>query len=984
MEERIATVRALAEQFGKNEKYYKSQEFKESEVRSKFIDPLLECLGWDVRNTQQKSPNRLEVITEDNVQIDGRTKHPDYTLCYGLEKILYIEAKQPAVNLHDDKSPAFQVRRYAYTSKMPVAILTDFEEFVVFDTTVKPKENDTAYTSRIEYLTYKNYAEKFTELYKKFSWEAVNKGDFDSYNQSNDGKHGTATVDSEILKMIEEWRSLLASQIALKNAEIDEYNLTSCVQKIIDRIMFLRICEDKEIEPEKALFNSARKSEEPVYTRLKKLFDSADAKFNSGLFERDEFLDSLKVPDETLRSIIESLYFPKSPYEFSVLPVEILGNIYEKFLGKIIRFSRKTKNGRSIEIEDKPEVKKAGGVFYTPRYIVNYIVRETIGRKVDKLTPDDVKKMRFVDPACGSGSFLIGAFQFLMNWHLDYYTQAKNLKSAEKTDKIYRDSRTHAWKLSVEEKKRILVNNIFGVDIDEQAVEVTKLSLCLKLLENEGKSLNNSNMAALFRGSQFAGGRILPDLNLNIKCGNSLVGSDYYADKNLELFSLEEQRKINAFDWKSEFPRVFAAGGFDCVIGNPPYVSAPNQVDLLKEQRDKIIASKRYKTLYQKWDLYIPFVELGLNLLNNIGLYSSIIPYPVTNQTYAKILRELILKEYDLIELADLKGVKVFANATVTNCIPVIRKSHVLDETVISRLENNYEFKPFFKQKHSDLVQDEKTQVWNLTQEKRGNKYPDFHVLGDYCYISYGLRPNSDEKTAKGEFKKEELISNSEDGIPRKKYIEAKDIERYKINKIRFLEYGTRRSPAKLVRPTFNELYLHPKIMFNVLGNITGMYDNDQLIHNNSLIACVLWKDLNGIENNSIASSIKKYSRLNRVEMEQLSENIDLKYLLAVMNSKYASIILSDIRGGDYHIYPEYIRNIPIPPASPEEQSALASLADQMISAKASAARAGLSDSDRRLLEQRISILENQINARVYALYGLSPEEIAAVASAGE
>lgn len=219
------------------------------------------------------------------------------------------------------------------------------------------------------------------------------------------------------------------------------------------------------------------------------------------------------------------------------------------------------------------------------------------------------------------------------------------------------------------------------------------------------------------------------------------------------------------------------------------------------------------------------------------------------------------------------------------------------------------------------------------------------------------MRPNSDEKTAKGEFKKEDLISNVKDNIPRRKYIEAKDIEKYKINRIRYLEYGTERSPEKFTRATFDELYNHNKIMFNVLGDLTGTFDDKKLIHNHSLIACVLWKSLKGIENKSIASSIKKFSKYSRSKMEKLSETVDLKYLLGIMNSKYASVLLTNLRGGDYHIYPEHIRNIPIPVATPARQKQIIALVDKILAMK------------KRDSSVDTTVPEEKIDELVYKLY---------------
>ena len=249
MSERLARVSQLVRQFRECEAFYTSKDFVESEARSKFIDPLLECLKWDVKNEKGARPDKREVITEDRVLIDGQVKHPDYTLTFGGVKKIYIEAKQPSVDLKTNAEPALQVRRYARSAGLPIAIVTDFQEFAIYDARVKLSAKDTAATARIEYLTYDQYEEKFEELYNRISWDAVDLGRFDSYYESAKDKRGTASIDEELLEMIERWRVLLAEDIALHNEEMSEEVLTSCVQKIIDRLLFLRICEDKEIEP---------------------------------------------------------------------------------------------------------------------------------------------------------------------------------------------------------------------------------------------------------------------------------------------------------------------------------------------------------------------------------------------------------------------------------------------------------------------------------------------------------------------------------------------------------------------------------------------------------------------------------------------------------------------------------------------------------------------------------------------------------------
>ena len=396
------------------------------------------------------------------------------------------------------------------------------------------------------------------------------------------------------------------------------------------------------------------------------------------------------------------------------------------------------------------------------------------------------------------------------------------------------------------------------------------------------------------------------------------------------------------FDWHMMFNDVFnrpSKEGFDIVIGNPPYVSAPTQLDnnILKKQRQDIVKCKKFKTLNEKWDLYVPFMELGIQLLAEKGIFTMIVPYPLTNQKYAKKLRKLITENTRILEIADLNGTKIFENATVSNCIPILRKYKPAESLSIIHINDNRQFFLVLSKPVSELVQDEKTYVWNLSNEQRqGSRFPNMNVLGDFCYISKGMVLNADEKTAKGEFSKDDLISEIQDDVHCRKYIEAKYIDKYEVRHVRYLEWNTERCPGQLSRPTFRELYEQPKIIMNCLGTINATIDEStHFLHNHSIYCAVPWKFLHAIENKSISTSVKRYSRMNRNEMEKLSDGIDLYYLLAILNSSTADKLLADQRGGDYHIYPEHLRNLPIAPASAEEQKFLGGLAKSVLERKA-------------------------------------------------
>ena len=560
----------LVERFDRNLDSYTSGKYNETQLRREFVDPLFELLGWDVSNSKGYAEAYKDVVHEDAVKIGGGTKAPDYAFRVGGIRKFFVETKAPHRNLKNDPGPAFQLRRYAWSAKLPLSILTDFEEFSVYDTRFRPFKSDKAATARILYLRYTDYISRWSEIANVFSRDAIHAGAFDAYAESKKAKRGTAKVDESFLQEIESWRESLAKNLALRNPDLSLRLLNTAVQKTIDRIVFLRICEDRGIElygQLMALLNGGN-----VYKRLVQIFIQADARYNSGLFhfrkepgrsEPDARTLSLAIDDGILKDIISHLYYPDSPYEFSVFSADILGQVYEQFLGKVIRLTR----GHRAKVEEKPEDRKSGGVYYTPTNVVDYLVRHTVGTLLEEAgTPKKAASLKILDPACGSGSFLINVYQSLLNWHLEWYHKDGIEKHSKgRNPKVYQGLQSE-WRLTTAERKRILTNSVYGVDVDPQAVEVTKLSLLLKVLEGESADRLASQLK-LFRE------RALPDLGSNIKCGNSLVGTDYYVERQTVLFDEDELYRINAFDWEAEFPKVFGRGGFSAVIGNPPYLS---------------------------------------------------------------------------------------------------------------------------------------------------------------------------------------------------------------------------------------------------------------------------------------------------------------------------------------------------------------------------------------------------------------------------
>lgn len=950
-EEAYNGIKELVEKFKSNYKQFHSSDYNETLTRQDFINPFFEYLGWDISNKEGLSQTYREVIHEDKLKIGKETKAPDYSFRIGGNRVFFVEAKKPSRNLKEDSDAAYQIRRYAWSGKLAVSILTDFEEFAIYDCSKKPSPNDKASMSRIEYINYEDYLNRFDFLYDTFAKENVLRGSLEKYNADTKSKKGTESVDIDFLNSLDDLRTKLASNISKLNS-LSLRDLNFAVQHIIDRIIFLRVAEDRGVENygdlreacsnlnKKWIASASPRNDNTInvhndekitskdgnnyYKNIVDIFKKSDGKYNSGIFDfsKDKITQNIEVDNKVIKEIINDLYYPKSPYEFSVISVEIIGNAYEQFLGKTITIG----NNSKAKIELKPEVRKAGGVYYTPEYIVDYIVENTVGEKIKGKTPKEIANIKIVDPACGSGSFLIGAYKYLLNYHREYYSkQGKKKFLGSKEDAITEDGELALWV-----KKQILINNIFGVDIDSNAVEVTKLSLLLKCMENE-------TPASIMNNQSLFNERALPSLDENIKCGNSLIGNDFYSGGDSLNIDIETQYKINCFDWEREFSSIFKSGGFDIVIGNPPYGA-----ELMDIERDYL--ERKYSL--NNTNTAALFIGLSKHLLKDKGVNGFIIPKSFIYASNWESSRELIIN--DLQELVD--------------CGKVWKEVKL--EQVIIMFCNNSEINNY------------------KASERNENNIITVGKIDKKTFREFGFYLNA--------------VSNEELNIAYKMISSKKTVNDYCINKLegnyqnKIIEKYNKGALKVLGGKNINRYY-YPN---TIKGFLDKKYikNNKGVIRENSILAQnIVAHIMNPTPHIKIIAMLSntienkdKYILVNTINQLDNISDLNSKFILAILNSKliswftYIFVFGKAIR--TMHFDNPATSRIPMPvidlnnPSHKEVHDKIVVLVDNIIELNKKV-NTEKNPNSLNMINRQISACEKQLDNLIFSIYNLNDEE---------
>lgn len=994
-------IDSLVERFLNRSEEHLHPRYSEAQVRIDFLNPMFELLGWDVANSAGLLSGQREVVTEPRQRgAEGTIEFPDYLFRLEGRPVFAVEAKKPSVNLFTDPAPAIQLRRYGWNSReLGIGIVTDFQEFAVYDCRVAPEVDDPASKMRVAYFTVEEYPTVWSEIESVFSRDAVQAGALDEFVVSLATRRGRQRVDQAFLAELDAWRRELAIRISKLN-RLSSEELNRAVQLTIDRIVFLRICEDRGIEPYGALLTEV--ATPGVYKRLVSRFERADEKYNSGLFHFrrehsrasfDSLTPRLELPDEVLRSFIMRLYWPDGPYNFAVLPPDVLGHVYEQFLGKVITLDARHR----ADVVEKPEVRKAGGVFYTPTPVVKHIVASTLDMKLAGESPVSLakKSLTVCDPACGSGSFLIEVYQYMLDWYLVHYVTEAEKWSRSRPKRLQRDA-AGGWRLTTDERKRILTRHVFGVDIDPQAVEVTKLALLLKVLEGE-------DQGSLHAQTELFHERVLPDLDANIKCGNSLVGNSFHLGDAEQLALDEDDGGVNAFDWPHEFEAIARGKGFDVIVGNPPWLMAGYYVEEVVPY-----LKANFKTATGKFDLYYVFLEQSLRLLAPNGELGMIVPNKFFHTSAAGALRRLLAEDCRIESLEDFGLVRVFEGATNYSCILRLSRGVPAKKVAFSEIDQDLRPVRSFPVSRSTLSES----TWIFQDEDARHVFTQMATAGIelgsvVSRFGTGVQSGSDTLlTLPAEVAKELGLEKS----LLKPVLRGRDVRAYWISpspKLLIFPYGETRTGYRLLTPkemrafpaTWNYLNLHKeklssRIWFGksateLTGQWYGLMYVEALatVKADHLLTPCLSNGSNFAKGGHSLWATGTAGVTALVPGESCPWSLDA--LLGILNSTAISLFANEhspiYQGGFHKFSAPYLKHLIIPSKSPgrtgdRQESDIASYVAKITVAN-DLLRSGLSEPERTRVWRRGTAAKEALDSVVMDAFGLDNRSRTWVAS---
>ncbi|MBM3333325.1 Eco57I restriction-modification methylase domain-containing protein [Candidatus Sumerlaeota bacterium] len=942
----------------------------EENTKDQLITPFLEALGY---TTEYR---RMERHTGEGEVDYVLKRHDGQAICFFEAKHLWETG-----DLWEKYYP--QVQRYVnaywrrYTSLAPEEevrwiCLGNFKDLYIH------RMGDPTHFRHYSLEDY-GHAEKVAEIWDLLSRTAMEQ---DIPNEVWRERHKEG-IDERFLQHLKIWRLYLASAYRARNPQLGLTELKLVSQQLLQRLIFIRLLERNYLQPPRWLIRFLGTYEEfdkPAGKSFAEslretIFRAVHRRWNTDLFRQPIECDRYDLDEVAACAVIEGRgydaefaarvfpeigqgalfeYYHLYSFDFATLTVDVIGEVYEKFLAHDFEFAR----DGGLRIKDSEAVRKREGIYYTPTHIVEAIVQNTLGRKTQPVLDQakqllaqekfdmayetilELSKIRVLDPAMGSGSFLR---KVLTHMHTVYSCYNRLVHEAQvriqEGDGLLGGSNGLPRRID-NTGERILLQNVYGVDLDPEAIYTASLNLYHQLIE-----LERDRFRAL--ADQYRASESLPNLTGNLVCGNSLTARPEVAG----------ERRLS---FEAAFPFPESPGRFDVVLGNPPYVRADvlgqtrrKQAKAARAGRDEMPSyldpddylrfrgaleeSGDYETLCEKWDLMIPFIERGLKLLRPGGLFGMIIKEDYCRAKYAERSRAHLLDRYHVARLDFYPGIQLFPGVGVHNTILYVDHDSPKDAAC----------RRFLHKTKGDagieLPQAHGAAIFSYEEVPEVGKVPrDTAPLREICYISVGFVGHAHEKGHLGEFSLDEMVSDRKDERHPKPYVEGKDIARYLVRRVRYFEWGTARSPSRLRRPTFPEfLEASPKLLGARIASPVPRLaiTKNRLFFNHTVIGFVPWDALSKVRNRSIAKALRAIAPLafswqEKVKviagLAQTARAFDLRYLLAILNSSMAANYLASTRRSKLDIYPDDYKHFPIPRIPKRDQTALARRSEKL------------------------------------------------------
>lgn len=652
-------------------------EISEETIRT-WLNEFLGYFGWNVQNTNQvlqehvlrgKEEARLDEISSPH-------KKPDYILRNGTNIKTFLDAKALNVNIFSDRSAAYQIRCYGWSAQSPCAFLSNFEQLVIFDTRHAPNVEWGANVGARQF-SIDDYIDNFDTLYDHLWRENVWNNHLSELYETT-VVEGVNQLDSAFMSLLSDFRVKLARNIIEHNEGVihDDSMLNYYVQVILDRIIFIRVCESKSIETSE---------------RLRHFFDNPSGFWNSfkqccymefyqhydgAMFERDERFQQLEIDDVIFADFISKLYYPY-PYKFDVIPVKVIAKIYEEFLGKQIVNER-----GEIKEKYKPEYVQVNGAISTPEHIVEIICKKTLSiTEIQSI--EQLLNIKILDPCCGSGVFLVCCYDMLCDT-LKHILATDRGEAATHSDYFF--VQDEGIYLTLNGRRAVASNCLHGIDCDDSAIEVAKMSIALQIVD--------CDTPALLRPVGVFGDMILRDISRNIKLGNTLVDTD-------ATLSPEATLQVKPFCIRDTFENVFANNdGFDYIVGNPPYVETKHFKLVSSEMHAYL--STRYLSFAGKADLAVLFIERSLGLLNDNGKLGLIVQRRWYKTDYGAPTRDMIDSGKHKYRQIDFRATDIFPRRITYVSLLVLSKAACEEFEYSYISENATEIKTLFE--NSDAI----------------------------------------------------------------------------------------------------------------------------------------------------------------------------------------------------------------------------------------------------------------------------------------